>query len=63
MDFNILIRTVFIENKTLSFNVGGGITLLSDPQDEYEETLHKAQNIVKALIKQNFTAKDFLLWN
>ncbi|HKK59958.1 MAG TPA: anthranilate synthase component I family protein [Salinivirga sp.] len=49
MDFNILIRTVFIQNQKLSFNVGGGITLLSDPQDEYEETLHKAQNILKAL--------------
>ena len=49
MDFNILIRTVFIQNQTLSFNVGGGITLLSEPQDEYEETLHKAQNILKAL--------------
>ncbi len=49
MDFNILIRTVFIENNQLTFNVGGGITLLSDAQDEYEETEHKARNIVAAL--------------
>jgi para-aminobenzoate synthetase component 1 len=54
MDFNILIRTVFINEGKLTFNVGGGITLLSDPEDEYLETIHKARNIVKALQIENF---------
>lgn len=51
LDFNILIRTVFIDKSRLSFNVGGGITLLSNPIDEYDETVHKAVNIVSALVK------------
>lgn len=57
MDFNILIRTVLIENDQLIFNVGGGITLLSDPEDEYLETIHKAKNIVEALRIDNFFQK------
>ena len=31
MDFNIMIRTLFYDNGIISFNTGGGITLLSDP--------------------------------
>ena len=48
-DMNILIRTVLIQENRISFNVGGGITLLSQPEDEFEETQHKAKNIVQAL--------------
>jgi para-aminobenzoate synthetase component 1 len=54
MDFNILIRTVLVKSKQLTFNVGGGITLLSNPDDEYMETIHKARNIVGALQINNF---------
>ena len=49
MDFNILIRTLFYHNKNISFNVGGGITLLSNAVDEYEETIYKAKNIYSAI--------------
>ncbi|MCK4662857.1 MAG: anthranilate synthase component I family protein [Bacteroidales bacterium] len=49
MDFNILIRTLFYNNNNISFNVGGGITLLSEPLMEYEETIHKAKNIYEAI--------------
>ena len=56
MDFNILIRTLFYYaekdekgNNKFSFNVGGGITLKSDPVEEYEETIHKAKNIYDAM--------------
>ncbi|HON17545.1 MAG TPA: anthranilate synthase component I family protein [Salinivirgaceae bacterium] len=52
MDFNILIRTVMISGNKLWFNVGGGITLLSNPEQEYEETCHKAKNILNALQKK-----------
>ena len=32
-----------------SFHAGGGITLLSDPAGEYEETLVKARRVFEAL--------------
>jgi para-aminobenzoate synthetase component I len=49
MDFNILIRTLFYDNHKIWFNVGGGITLKSDPVKEYEETIHKASSIWEAI--------------
>ena len=48
-DFNIAIRTLVGKGKTVSVHAGGGITLLSDPADEYEETLLKAETILRAL--------------
>lgn len=45
MDFNIMIRTVQVEGCAARLDAGGGITLLSDPIAEYEETLLKAQRI------------------
>ncbi|MDO6355688.1 aminodeoxychorismate synthase component I [Caloramator sp. CAR-1] len=44
-DFNIAIRTVVIDENGLYYNVGGGIVWDSDPEDEYEETLHKGRAI------------------
>ena len=35
-------------NQTLSFNVGGAITIDSNPEKEYEETLVKADALIKA---------------
>lgn len=49
MDFNILIRTLFLKNESFWFNVGGGITLKSIPEKEYEETIHKASSIWEAI--------------
>ncbi|MFQ5915388.1 MAG: aminodeoxychorismate synthase component I, partial [Nitrospinota bacterium] len=49
MDLNIAIRTVLCEGDRLTFQVGGGIVADSRPADEYEETLHKARGILKAL--------------
>lgn len=46
--FNIAIRTCEYQNETLSFFVGSGITLLSSPKLEYEETCHKARAIEEA---------------
>ena len=48
-DFNIAIRTMRISEKTLSFNVGGGIVWDSDPKSEYEETFDKASALFEAL--------------
>lgn len=49
MDTNILIRTFTIGKGWVQFPVGGGIVADSDPQQEYEETLHKAAGLLRAL--------------
>ncbi len=48
MDLSIAIRTATIVNNTLCFSVGGGIVFDSDPQSEYEETLHKGRTLMAA---------------
>lgn len=46
---NITIRTLLYQNDWLYFWGGGGITIRSEVQDEYEEIRHKIQFILKAL--------------
>jgi para-aminobenzoate synthetase component 1 len=48
-DWNIAIRTAVITPEAVCFSAGGGITADSDPQAEYEETLHKAEGMRLAL--------------
>ncbi len=48
MDLNIAIRTVVFRAGEATVSVGGGITALSDPAAEYEETLTKAARIFAA---------------
>ncbi|OCK54174.1 aminodeoxychorismate synthase component I [Bradyrhizobium sp. LMTR 3] len=48
MDTNIAIRTVTIDDDLALFHAGSGITAMSDPEAEYEETLAKAQRIFDA---------------
>lgn len=48
-DSSILIRTFTLKNGVLQFPVGGGIVADSDPQDEFEETLHKAAGLLRTL--------------
>jgi para-aminobenzoate synthetase component 1 len=47
--FSIAIRTLVREGDTLSYHVGAGIVADSDPEKEYEETLHKAAGIRMAV--------------
>ena len=47
--FNIAIRTMVRERGRLHFHAGAGIVADSDPEKEYEETLHKAEGIRLAL--------------
>lgn len=47
--FSIVIRTLVREGDTLSYHVGAGIVADSDPEKEYEETLHKAAGIRMAV--------------
>jgi para-aminobenzoate synthetase component 1 len=42
-DFNVVIRSAFVKNKTVWFPVGGAITSDSDPLSEWEETLLKSR--------------------
>jgi para-aminobenzoate synthetase component 1 len=49
MDTNILIRTFTVSRGWVQFPVGGGIVADSEPRREYEETLHKAEGLVRAL--------------
>ncbi|KPJ56771.1 MAG: hypothetical protein AMJ42_04975 [Deltaproteobacteria bacterium DG_8] len=48
-DLNIVIRTMLYCGDTVHFQVGGGIVADSDPQLEYEETLHKGKALIEAL--------------
>jgi para-aminobenzoate synthetase component 1 len=49
MDTNILIRTFTCARGWVQFPVGGGIVAESSPEREYEETLHKAEGMIRAL--------------
>jgi para-aminobenzoate synthetase component I len=49
MDTNILIRTFTIGRGWVQFPVGGGIVADSESETEYEETLHKAEGLLRAL--------------
>ena len=49
MDLNIAIRTIVKQNEDVYFQVGGGMTWDSKPEEEYQETLDKAQSIMRAL--------------
>ncbi len=48
-DSSILIRTLTQTNGRLFFPAGGGITAQSNPAEEYAETLHKAEGLLRAL--------------
>ena len=48
LDLNIPIRTIVFEGATMELRTGGGITMLSEPATEYEETLTKARRIFAA---------------
>ncbi|MBI5447135.1 MAG: aminodeoxychorismate synthase component I [Gammaproteobacteria bacterium] len=49
LDLSITIRTFSIKDNKITFQVGGAIVLGSDPEFEYEETLHKASGLMRSL--------------
>ena len=49
MDLNIAIRTFLVKDDHIFFQVGGGIVADSNPEDEYQETLHKARALIDTL--------------
>ncbi len=48
-DWSIAIRTALVTADAVRFAAGGGIIADSDPQAEYDETLHKAEGLRAAL--------------
>ena len=49
IDFNIAIRTAILKDGFLNFQVGGGIVYDSDPEEEYIETIVKADSFFKTV--------------
>ncbi len=49
IDLSVAIRTMVIRGREAVFNVGGGIVIDSDAEDEYAESLLKAQALLKAI--------------
>ncbi len=49
MDTCITIRSILIKDKKAYVQAGGGVVADSEPEKEYEETLHKARAIFKAI--------------
>ena len=52
-DLNIAIRTMVLKNGKGYYQAGGGITIDSDPEMEYEESWHKTKSIVLVREKVN----------
>ncbi|MCH2213078.1 MAG: aminodeoxychorismate synthase component I [Fuerstiella sp.] len=48
-DSSILIRTFVLSSGRVVFPVGGGVVADSVPQDEFDETLHKASGMLRSL--------------
>lgn len=59
MDSNILIRTLTFENGRVSFQVGSGIVADSDPREEYQETLDKAEATFRSFETSALPQKAF----
>jgi anthranilate synthase component 1 len=49
MDMAIAIRTMLVQNGTITVQAGGGVVADSDPEMEYQETLHKGRALIQAI--------------
>lgn len=49
-DLNVAIRTFWIDDEHLHLGTGGGITIDSDPDGEWEETELKARNLLRVAV-------------
>lgn len=56
MDTNIAIRTATIHDNLAVFHAGSGITAMSEPEAEYEETLAKARRLFDAFCPETVGA-------
>ncbi|MBF0302373.1 MAG: chorismate-binding protein, partial [Desulfamplus sp.] len=58
LDLSIAIRTAVVAGGKIGFSVGGGIVFDSDPEKEYEETLHKGKTIMETLIASSNNGEE-----
>jgi len=49
MDMSIAIRTMLIQDDQIYVQAGGGIVADSDTEAEYQETIHKASALIRAI--------------
>ncbi len=49
MDTAIALRTMVVRNRVASLQAGGGVVADSDPDTEYQESLHKMRALVRAI--------------
>jgi anthranilate/para-aminobenzoate synthase component I len=54
MDLNIVIRTMLKMGGRIYVQVGGGIVADSEPELEYQETLHKGRALFQAVNAVNY---------
>jgi para-aminobenzoate synthetase len=57
-DLSIVIRTLVSTPEETTFGVGGAIVALSDPAEEFDETLVKARAMVEALVEYSGGGTD-----
>ena len=62
IDLSIAIRTAIIADKKINFSVGGGIVYDSDPEKEYEETMHKGKTLMEILLSSSKKQKTQKAW-
>ena len=64
MQFNVAIRTALFDTQTgrVEYGTGGGITIQSDPQREYEESILKTKIIRQSAQNQSFKLLETMLW-
>jgi para-aminobenzoate synthetase len=48
-DLSIVIRTIVATDTEVTFGIGGAITALSDPEEEFDEAMVKAATMLRAL--------------
>ena len=59
-DMNIAIRTLWYDGSTVKFGAGGAITYLSDPENEFQEMLLKAEALLRPIWQYvNGSGADF----
>ncbi|KGE18886.1 aminodeoxychorismate synthase component I [Paenibacillus wynnii] len=57
-DLSIVIRTIIVSKDKVTFGVGGAITALSDPEEEFEETQIKARAMISAIAMSSVDTID-----
>ncbi len=60
MDLSIAIRTAVVAGGEIGFSVGGGIVFDSEPEKEYEETLHKGKTLMETLVQASCAESKLL---